>query len=318
MKASNKLILFLLSVLTLACEDVLEEDITSDIVLIIYPQNNTVIESNVVTFQWNDLNGADEYRVQVFAENQSLVVDSLVPTKQFTYPLNAGNYQWRVRGENFAYVSTYSYASNFSVVETSDLENQQVILLNPANNLMTNNPAITFNWQALSAADAYAFELINVTTGSTIVHQLQGLTNESLTLNNSIISTDSEYIWKVKGVNSTSETVYASRNFKLDKVNPNQPVNNLPANNSTQNDAEDITFNWTIPSDVGTIQSNITFTIEFSNTLSFSTILQTSNVNETTFTESFTVVGDYYWRITAKDAAGNIGLSSTPFKFTIN
>lgn len=318
MKASNKLILFLLSVLTLACEDVLEEDITSDIVLIIYPQNNTVIESNVVTFQWNNLEGADEYRVQVFAENQSLVLDSLVPTKQFTYPLNPGNYQWRVRGENFAYLSTYSYASNFSVIETSDLENQQMILLNPANNLITNNSTITFNWQALSAADTYAFELINVTAGSTIVHQLEGITNESLTLNNTIISSDSEYTWKVKGVNATSETVYASRNFKLDKVNPNQPVNNLPANDAVHNDDEDITFNWTMPADVGTIQSDITFTIEFSNTLSFSTILQTSNVTETTFIESFTVVGDYYWRITAKDAAGNIGLSSTPFKFTIN
>jgi hypothetical protein len=319
MKTINKFYsLLVISFFIISCDDILEDDITGDTIQTIYPQNNQEINSNVVTFQWNALEGADKYRLQVFHENQSIALDSLVSSSSFTHPLNPGSYQWRVRGENSAYTSSYSFASNFSIIETNDLTTQQIILVNPSNELMTNNPAVIFAWQAINAAESYTFELINVTAGNSIVHQVSGLTATTFSINNTIIPDDAVYQWKIKAVNSTSETQFSNRNFSIDRVNPNQPINSSPLDNFTQSSSNAvIDFSWNIPVDTGVIQTPILYTIEFSNSVNFTTILQSSNINENSFSQSFPSEGVYYWRVVAKDGAGNTGIYSTPFKFTI-
>ncbi|MBN8641135.1 MAG: hypothetical protein J0L86_04915 [Flavobacteriales bacterium] len=318
MRTIKPLLLLLFVIFLYSCEDIIEEDITDDIVQVVYPQNNQNIYSNVVNFQWNSLNGADDYRVQVFDENSSIVLDSLVNQNSLSFPLSQGEYQWRVRGENFAYVSSYSTNHTFTIFETDDLTNQQVVLSSPADGFYTNNPSLVLTWQNLNAADNYSFELVRVTNGDVVINQQSNLTATSLNLNSTILNQNAEYRWKIKGVNSTSETNYSARKFYLDTVLPNQPVNTLPANNSTQTINQTVSFSWSIPSDSGVIMSPISYTIEFSNSISFATIIQSSNVNVNTFQQTFTSAGDYYWRIIAKDLAGNTGVSSTPFKFTIN
>lgn len=317
MKTINKIILSSLALLVLSCEDIIETDISNDIIQTISPQNNSEIVSNVVTFQWNSLKGAKNYRVQVYASGQTVVLDSLVNKTNFTYPLSQGDYQWRVRGENFAYQSSYTFPAKFSVIETDDLSNQQVILTSPTSGFYTNATSLICSWQSINVADYYELELINITSGETI-YQQSNITTTSATLNNTILNQDAEYQWKIKAINSTSETPFASRNFSIDRINPNQPQNNLPANNSTQNVNQAIDFSWNSPSDTGIVQSSISYTIEFSNDSTFANIYQTSNSITTTFQQSFSVAGIYYWRIKATDLAGNKSIYSTPFKLTIN
>lgn len=314
----NRLIIIILSVSFFSCEDILEKDITDDLVQIIYPQSNSSIYSNVVNFQWNNLTGASKYRIQILDSNSSIVLDSLVTQNNLSYPLLQGSYQWRVRAENYAYTSTYSNNINFSVFQTNDLTNQQVILTNPSDNFYTNNSSIIVSWQNLPAATSYSFELVNVTNGETIINQQSNLLNNNLTINNSLLAQDAEYRWKIKAVNSSSETVFFARKFMLDRVNPNQPTNLLPANNSAQTSNQQVNFSWNIQGDTGIIQSPITYQIEFSNDSSFSSTFQTSNVSGSTFQQSFVTTGDYYWRIKAKDQAGNFSVASNVFKFTIN
>lgn len=301
-----------------SCEDILAEDISNDIIQIIYPTEGVVIESNVVTFQWNELKGADDYRVQVYNMNQVKVHDTLVSRTTVSLPLSEGDYQWRVRGENNAYQSTYSLSIYFEVNESLDLTNQQVLLASPVTNFVTNQNNFTLSWDVLSAADSYTIEIVNNSLGGTIVYQQSDLTITSLALNNTIITQDGNYTWKVKGVNTTSQTGFSSRNFSIDTVNPNQPQNSLPANNATFNTNQNVNFSWTIPADSGVVQSSISYTIEIASDSAFTTIIQTSNATGTTFSQSFTTAGEYFWRVKARDAAGNIGISSTSFKFTIN
>lgn len=318
MKTLSKILLTLIIVVTYGCEDILEENITDGVVTLVSPVNNQEIVSNVVNFQWQTLKGAKDYRIQVFSENQAIVLDSLVGSNRFTFQMNPGDFQWRVRGENFAYISAYSFVSSFTVTETDDLTNQQVILLSPEVNYF-NNTSLIFNWQPINAADTYDFELINVTDGQVLVHQAAGLTTNSITLNNTILSDDAEYIWKVKALNGLpTSTQFTSRNFFIDRVNPNQPVNTFPTNESTQNTAQTITFTWNIPADTGIIQSTISYVIEFSNDSNFSSIFQTSNATINSFQQIFQGAGDYYWRIRAVDKAGNLSNYSNSFKFTIN
>lgn len=300
-----------------SCDDVLEKDISNDIVQTIAPTNNQVITSNVVAFSWNNLEGADKYRVQVFSGN-TIFRDSVVTQLSLSLPINPGNYSWRVRGENFAYNSSYSLSSPFSVQLSSDLSSQQIILTSPNDAYYTNNSNVTMTWDALSSASTYSFELVNVTNGNTVINQQNNLSNTTVTLGSTVINQNAEYRWKVKGVNSTSQTPFSSRKFYIDTVNPNQPSNSLPANNSTQTSGQSVNFSWTIPSDSGIVQSPIYYTIEFSNSSSFSTITQSTDVTVNNFQQTFNTAGDYYWRVTAKDQAGNVGLSSTIFKLTIN
>lgn len=318
MKTISKILLIAIAIVFYSCDDILEEDITDDVIQTSYPQNNQQITSNVVNFQWNKLKGADDYRVQVFAANQNIVLDSLVSQNNFTATLAAGNYQWRVRGENFAYTSAYSYSANFTMIESDDLGQQQVILSNPSNNFYTNSSNITLSWENLNAADTYTFQLINVTNGQSVISTQPNLTVNSVNLDNTLLNADAQYQWKVQAFNSTSNTQFASRTFSVDKTSPTQPLNSLPVANTTQLINQEISFGWSVPTDAGAVQSPLSYTIEFSNTIAFSSIiLQQSGMAANAYQHTFTAAGDYYWRVRAKDQAGNIGTNSNYFKFTI-
>lgn len=87
MRVSTKFFLGSFFLFSFACEDILEEDISGDMVQISYPFNNAVIESNIVSFQWGALGGADSYRIQIYRDNAAMALDSLVSSTNFSYPL---------------------------------------------------------------------------------------------------------------------------------------------------------------------------------------------------------------------------------------
>ncbi|NHN27411.1 hypothetical protein FIA58_017155 [Flavobacterium jejuense] len=319
MKIINKLILIGLIAISFSCEDILEEDITNDIVQIVYPTEGITIESNVATFQWNHLDGADDYRVQIYTGNQFQVFDTLVNTNTVTLPLIQGTYQWRVRGENSAYESTYTFPITFDVNESEDLTNQLVILSAPSSTFATNQNSITLSWETLTAADYYEVLVTNTTSGN-IAFTDNNVTATNITLNSSNITGDGQYSWKVKAYNNTTstETQFSTRNFLVDTVVPNQPQNNQPANNTSQTINQTVSFSWTIPLDSGIIQSAISYEIQIASDINFTTIIQSSPVSVTSFQQSFTAAGIYYWRVRAKDAALNTGAYSSGYKLTIN
>ncbi|KIA97319.1 hypothetical protein OA93_15460 [Flavobacterium sp. KMS] len=314
MKTINKIIVFVLIILNFSCDDILEKDISDDTIQIISPTNNTKIESNIVNFAWNNTKGVDKYRIQIFEANQVLVLDSLTTKTNITLPLKAGNYFWRVRGENYAYQSIYSFPSNFSTIIPDDLTNQQVILSSPENDKFVNFINISLNWIALDNATNYSVKVVNTTTSQEIFKK-DSIRDTSVTLNLSSLA-DGNYEWRVKAKNIDTETKqYSARKFNIDTTSPNQPSNVSPSDNTINTN---INFIWSIASDVGIIKSPITYVVEFSNNPDFTAIIQTKNSLSTTIQQSFSIAGVYYWRVKALDEAGNIGTNSTVLKFTIN
>lgn len=318
MKTINK-VLFLCSLMALmSCEDVIEKDISNDTVLSISPQNGATIESNVVNFQWEEIDGADDYRIQVYGADQAISLDSLVSGSHFAAALLEGSYQWRIRAENSAYNSVYSFPKAFSVVAPTVLTNQQVILSSPSNNIYTKEQSLVLSWQPLSLATHYEVEVQNTTSGQAIVYQNNNVTATSVTINGAAIANDANYKWSVRAVNADSQTLFFSRTFSVDRQIPNQPQNTLPANNLTATQNQMLTFNWTMPTDSGVINSPISYTIEFATENAFTNIIQTASVGTTSFQRSFTADGDYYWRVKAVDQAGNIGAYGAVYKITVN
>src|SRR5690606_37318829 len=226
--------LYLLMVITLVgCEDILEEDISGDMVQLIFPLEGAEVANNVVNFQWISLRGADSYRIQIYNSGQGLVLDAVTEGANFVYPLNSGEYQWRIKGKNFAYQTEYTFPVTFSVVETDNLTNQVILLSTPQTGIYTNTINLSYSWAALSAAESYYFS-VNNTANNSVAYEQGGLTESMITLNGQTAA-DGQYSWKVKAINETSQTAFFSRNLFLDTVVPNVPQNNAPANNASQN-----------------------------------------------------------------------------------
>jgi hypothetical protein len=320
MKTINKVFLALIILFAAySCEDILEEDITNDMVTTIYPKNNLEIESNAVNFQWNKLDGADDYRIQVYSSDQNMVLDSLVSTTNFVYTLTPGSYQWRVRGENFAYQTAYTFPTSFKLIATEDLTNQIVQLNNPGSGSYSNDTTPLFSWTSISAAQYYYFQLINVTGGNTVVYEDPELNGTSLTLASDLITTDGQYQWKVKGINpdNSTETQFASRSFYIDTTAPNSPQNSQPQNDATVNADDNVNFVWTVPQDTGVVNSSLTYTIQIATDAAFTNIILTDNSQTASYQYTLTSTGTYYWKVKAFDLAGNQGNYSSSFKLTV-
>lgn len=317
MKKINSISIIAVTLLLFSCSDVLEKDITNDTVELISPIDSEEIESNVITFKWNSLTDADKYRIQIFKDEKTKILDSLIVKTNLKYPLPIGDYQWRVRAENFAYQSSYSIQASFSMTESTNLDKQHIILKSPVDNYYTKSNTITCSWNTVSLADYYELELLNVTNGETSVITVPNIVDGTFILNSTNLAAEAKYKWKVKGVNTTSQTLYSSNTFSIDRTNPNQPSNVLPAQNATFTPNQSINFTWSIATDTGVIQSPISYTIEFSNDVNFTTLIQQNDVTTASFDKAFAVAGNYYWRIKATDLAGNVSIYSTPFKFII-
>lgn len=303
----------LLTILT-SCDDVLEEDISDTLLTIISPEDKTSIEGNSVQFRWNSIEGAKNYRLQIMRNNQIILLDSLINETIFNYQINPGSYTWRIRGENFAYKTPYTFENLFTISESLDLTNQLITLNNPSDNLYTNNTDLSFSWQSISTADFYDFEILN---SNNIIFQETDIVGSSINIPNNTISEDSKYTWQVKAKNATSSTVFFNRVFYIDTENPPAPTLQKPDDNQIFSSEQDITFSYTF-TDTGAVKSNILSTIEISQDESFSKLFLSDTSDDDEIIISFNTTGKYYWRVKGKDITGNQGSNSDSRSFTIN
>jgi len=304
------------------CDDVLEEDITDDNITITAPLNGTTVVSNAVTFQWNSNSGSEDYRVQVNDASNVIVLDSLVPVNSFTYSLSPGVYSWRVRGENFAYQTAYTFPVSFTMEASEVMTNQTVVLITPSDNIYTNTTSgHTVTWAPIITADSYTFQIDKDVSGAiTTVNTVPDLTTELHTINSADFSDDAIYIWKIKALNvlTTTETVYSTRNILLDTQVPNIATLSTPVADATESQSAAVVFVWDSGVDPGTVQSPVTSVLELASNISFTNIIQTYDVATNSQSHTFSATGDYYWRVKNTDDAGNSSNYTTPWKVTIN
>ena len=301
---NNSFLLVLLLIVLFSCDDILEENITNDVVQITAPTEGVTIDGNTVQFSWQHLDGADDYRIQIIKSNQVYEIDSLITKNVFTYVLNPGAYQWRIRGENFAYITGYTFPVNFTVETSDDLSNQNVALITPSIDFYTNNTNIILTWGGIPSATSYSLDLIkSLSSGEQTVFQKADILTTNISIDPNVLDEDAKYIWKVKAINATSETVYSQRALFIDKVLPNQPSLTSPADKATETTT--VTFNWTSGVDSGNVKSAITNTIELASDSDFNTIIHSASTANNSYQHVFSTVGTYYWRAIAIDAATN-------------
>lgn len=98
------------------CEELIEvEDITNESITVLAPVDNSTFNASSINFRWEPLEFADQYEIQIatpsFESALQIVEDTIITATSFDKSLGTNQYEWRVRGINFAYETNYTTQS---------------------------------------------------------------------------------------------------------------------------------------------------------------------------------------------------------------
>lgn len=306
-----KYILAIFLILTIcSCEELLfEEDITGKTVLLIAPVNNAEIEANLVRFNWESVEGAPNYEIQVaipnFANAIQLALSTVTDSTFYELELIENEYEWRVRAQNSGYVTAYSSAK-FSIIPITNFSNNTVILLSPANDFITNEDFFNLKWEEVLEATQYRIQVLDE-NGEPIQSEAATTTNLDITFPEGSLQ------WQVRAEKDTEFTLYSSRNILVDKTAPNIPTLTAPTDEQILTNPL-VSFDWT--------RTLIEGSVEFDSIYVYRNLNLTDLVLKDEVTVPFETTLDtnetYYWFMKAFDEAGNESNDSTVFSFTIN
>ncbi|QXP72534.1 hypothetical protein H0I31_02200 [Tenacibaculum sp. AHE15PA] len=111
MKKSLLLITVLLLIIT-SCEAVFIENISNKTVILISPSDKVEVPTGEVNFNWNIIEDADVYQLQIATPNfetpTQILSDTITDKIIFKKELVIGEYEWRVKAKNSEYETSYS------------------------------------------------------------------------------------------------------------------------------------------------------------------------------------------------------------------
>lgn len=300
------IVLFLYS-----CDDgglLIEPDISNRSVVLLAPADGVEVSSTTVFFDWEEVEDATSYEIQVatpdFDNTQQLLLNTEDSITFKELNMNVGNYEWRVRAKNSNYSTEYSSA-RFSIVPVPNFSGNTVLLIAPQNNLVTNEESQLLQWNSVEGATLYRTQVIEI--GGNV---LQELATQDTTLQ--VTFTEGERIWKVRAENGIETTLYTARNILIDITNPNVPQLTAPADGSVLN-SQDVTFEWTRDPISGSNELDSLFVYRDVNLTDLVIKEQVNSPYSTNLDND-----EYSWFMRAYDEAGNLSNDSAVFNFTVN
>lgn len=302
--------MLLLMITINGCNTFFEEDITQKTVGILSPSSGTESEVASQTFWWKKVDGASHYHLQIvtpsFDSIQVLILDTIVSSDKFMMVLYPSVYEWRVRAENSAWQSQWT-STTLKIYSTNDLTRQKINLRAPGS--LSNKSKNLFRWEGLYNADHYAIVAYKDQWEGILAISYTNVdtTNFETNLN------DGMYIWGVKAINSTSETLYTQKSLMVDTSSPEVPDLLAPSDKSISS-ALKVSFSWN-SSDMmsGLAQDTLKIYSDKELTKKVKVVVSNSKSVEITFTER----SAYYWTVSSVDKAGNHSETASPFNFVI-
>jgi predicted secreted protein len=295
--------------LFISCEEILfVDDISEQEVSLYAPSDGAVLFSTGINLSWDKVKNADKYHLQIakpnFTTPAQIVLDTLVNNTNFTQQLNIGKYEWRIKAVNSGYETAYKTWA-FEILNNDDFQDNTVVLLSPANSVITKNMAQILSWQNIIGASEYQLQIQD---GNNIV--IKEETTSSTTID--YIFPNGNFSWKVRASNGSKETLYSTRTILVDNKAPNTPILSSPVNGSTTV-ATDITFQFARALVAGSTETDSIYVYNESALTNLNFKDKTSSTYNKTLTS-----GTYYWYVQSFDEAGNSSPKSTVFNFTIN
>ncbi|WP_026898456.1 fibronectin type III domain-containing protein [Daejeonella oryzae] len=190
--------------------NILLSSITAQKVQIKSPANNLITNQSSITFKWDRIFGADNYRLQIdtanFIDETKLYYNQSIPGFQSILTFNSDkNYQWRVRAESTTEQSKWSDINSFKFDHTPPLK---VILVNPVKDQQVVLP-VSLQWNSVSTARNYKLYIYK--SDSTTLYDSTFpvlLTSTSYSFNKGL--TSERIYWKVSAVDEAGNEGEAS------------------------------------------------------------------------------------------------------------
>lgn len=298
----NKVILYNLTlavVLVSACEDIIEKDISNEVITIISPKDSLQTESSNVGFYWGEIDGATAYQLQLvttsFEEIRSFTADTTLNSNYYETQLSTGKYQWRVKAVNNGYETDFSSIRNLEIIDSDDLSNDIVTLISPSADSYFHNGEITFRWDELPKASQYIFEILDYP-------EFRDTTDVSV-LTKEIDLEDGEYEWRIKAVNDVSLISSVNRNINFDNTPPDFPTISI---NDQDSLSIDDNISWERASNDVVLDSVfISSNVEMDNSIEGYPQIFNDNTELILDESLFTIGSTYYIKIKSVDRAQN-------------
>jgi hypothetical protein len=308
------LIMLTIACLLSSCDAIIEPSIAKKAVQPEAPVNGYQSINYTINFWWDEVDNALSYHLQVvtpsFESPGSLVLDTVIKKNTFSFSLNPGNYQWRVLAQNGSSQTAFTTPRSFNIASTS-IKLQAVQLLLPANNALTNQEKIAFQWSSLYGATSYRLEIdTNSFADESAVLYNQAIPGQLLTFT---LPKDQTYQWRVRAENDTAQSQWSEVNMiTYDHTAPAQVTLSSPADAVTLPSPVSLQWNptpsavkyklYVYQSDGATIYNQ-----------SFPMVLNTTSYSFGLGKSGYKV----YWAVSAVDAAGNEGQLSTLRSFVL-
>ena len=269
------------------------------------------LASNKISFDWDDIPGAEGYSLQLALNEtfSSIVLNVGITTSNYSYIYaltNGYTYYWRIRPKIGSVWGDWLPAWKFFSMNPPVAP----VLASPLNARLTNDTTPDFSWNTVTNGDHYQIQVsrsttfIPVITEETLAPGVLNFTSTNLT--------DGIHYWRVRAIDSVGVfgAWSASRSFTIDTMPPAVPGLFLPANESSVRGTP--AYSWSIPVGANAYQFEYDDTTEFVDPIFTSAVL-TSSV----YTTPVQPIGTYYWHVKARDIAGNWGDWSSPRTITI-
>lgn len=296
----------MIGVTVVSCtKDFIEKDLSKKNITVLAPPNGFTTTTNTLIYWWNEVDGADEYQLQIvrpsFSFIQQLMLDTTVTGTKFSFTLPPGAYQWRVKALNGSSSTPFTLLG-LTIDSTANISSQVIVLQSPAASCVTNTTAHTFRWDTLYNASDYRFQVINLQNSNTVTDVTLQTDSFQYTL------AEGQYKWQVRGQNATSNTLYSSRNITIDLTPPVVSTLLLPVHKDTVTSPDTLTWSR----DISALGDSLF--IYPDSLFSAPVIKLYSTATSYIFSSS---AGDYFWRLKSRDQAGNWSSWSTLRKFWI-
>ena len=224
-------------------------------------------------------------------------------------PVPVGLYVFSGSTEDVNYIKVV-YTSPNDLVKILKV-NHLPELTSPTDNSKINDNTPTLQW--LDAISAAKYELwVDNNSDFNSPEILENTSDTTYTPTTDL--PDGIYSWRVRAFEADNRELgwTSAWAFTIDTVQPAVPTLVSPEDNRTDN-VMTKTFTWTRP------EPDTTYHLQISTAASFDPpyFHDNSSITENLYTFTFTAGGTYYWRVRAKDAAGNWGAWSENFKLTL-
>ena len=308
-----KRIMFIAMMLLLVyCDEVFEEDITDVNIVVLSPPDNLESVSTSVQFWWQEIDDIIGYQLQIvtpsFNNIKRIVLDSTLTASTYTYTLYPDTFEWRVKAINHS-SETEFVTQKLIVLETPDLSEQFVEILNPSDGLAANCTEVLFAWNQLDHADDYKFEIRKDNWEGTSVINPIIVTEDSIRMT----LDEGNYAWGVQAQNEYSQSIVSIRSLTIDTTLPTSPVFVSPTLGDTfELGPTGIELEWSHETDSGSPVSDslwIRYPDEAKELLYFGSEYNVNLQPQDT--------GNYHIWIVPVDAAGNVGYSSDTIQFYV-